>query len=143
MRRSLLIVLASAAVGIAARCAPANFVRTHEPSWASIEIREDLDFEQAWNYVIDVLARKFDLEVISKDGGYVRSSWIHNWWKPGELTEDYRVRVLVKFSPDRKVLDIRTEANYFTGGSWVLGTDNSLLKTAKSDLMGVVGRTTR
>ena len=29
------------------------------------------------------------------------------------------------------------------GGEWVMGTDTRLLQTAKTDIMGVVGRTTR
>ena len=100
-------------------------------------------YEQAWREAIDVLARKFDIEVISKEGGYIRTAWIYSWWKSGVLTENYRVRALVKFTPDRTQTDVKTEANYKRGGSWILGTDTLLLDTVKSDLMGVIGRTTR
>jgi len=73
----------------------------------------------------------------------VRTSWIYTWWKAGKLTEDYRVRAIVKFSPDRDDVDIKAEANYLERGQWVIGTDTRLLKTVKTDIMGVVGRTTR
>ncbi len=122
---------------------PKSFARTVEPGWASIEIRKGMDFERAWQETVDVLAKKFELEMISKDGGYARTAWIHTWWKAGEVTENYRVRVVMKFSADQTKVDIKTEANYLMGGEWVLGTDTRLLQTAKTDIMGVVGRTTR
>jgi hypothetical protein len=122
---------------------PVSFVRVIEPTWATIEVRDDLTFEKAWQEVIDVLAKKFELEMISKDGGYIRSSWVYTWWKAGELTENYRVRTIVKFSPDHKVINIKTEANYLDKGEWILGTDTRLLLTVKTDIMGVVGRTTK
>jgi len=122
---------------------PRSFVRVMEPTWATIELREDLGFEEAWKRAVDVLAKNFELEMISKDGGYIRTSWIYSWWKQGEITENYRVRAIVKFSPDQKQLDIKTEANYLKKGVWIVGTDTRLLQTIKTDIMGVVGRTTR
>ena len=122
---------------------PHSFVRVMEPTWATIEVRDGLSFEKAWQEVIDVLAKKFELEMISKDGGYIRSSWVYTWWKAGELTENYRVRTIIKFSPDHKVINIKTEANYLKGGEWLIGTDTRLLQTVKTDIMGVVGRTTK
>ena len=123
--------------------APKSFIKIYKPTWASVELRDNLSFDEAWHRVVDVLAKKFELEMISIDGGYIRTSWIYSWWKEGKLTEDYRVRAIVKFSPDQKQLDIKTEANYLKKGSWVMGTDTRLLSTIKTDIMGVVGRTTR
>lgn len=114
-----------------------------EPTWTGVELREGISYEEAWQEVVDVLAKKFELEMISREGGYVRTTWIHTWWKVGELTENYRVRAIVKFSPDKKRVDLKTEANYLEDNVWVLGTDTRLLQTVKTDIMGVVGRTTR
>lgn len=137
----LLMVLALALVGCAS--VPVSFVMVPEPSWAGIELKAGLSYEDAWPQVVDVLARKFELEMISKEGGYLRTSWIYTWWT-GYVTANYRVRAVVKFSPDRKKVDIKTEANYLTRGrQWVVGTDTRLLKTVKMDIMGVVGRVTR
>ncbi len=122
---------------------PKSFVQIMEPTWASIEIRESMSSEEAWQQVVDVLAKKFELELISREGGYVRTSWIFTWWKVGELTENYRVRAIIKFSPDWKKVDIKTEANYLKKQGWIVGTDTRLLQTVKTDIMGVVGRTTR
>jgi len=122
---------------------PESFIRAFEPSWTSIEIRENMSLESAWSQVVDVLAKKFELEMISKEGTYVRTSWIYTWWIVGERTENYRVRAIVKFSGDGKNVDIKTEANYLDGDQWIVGFDDRLLETVKTDIMGVVGRTTR
>lgn len=122
---------------------PNSFVQVMEPGWTSIELRESLNYEQAWQEVVDVLAKRFELEMISKDGGYVRTSWVHSWWKQGELTENYRVRAIVKFAANQEQVDVKTEANYLQDKSWVTGTDTRLLQTVKTDIMGVIGRTTR
>ncbi|MEW6715469.1 MAG: hypothetical protein AB1306_10320 [Nitrospirota bacterium] len=122
---------------------PSTFIMTYEPGWASIEIKEGIKFENAWQEVLDVLAKKFELEMISREGGYIRTAWIYTWWKVGERTENYRVRAIIKFSPDGRNVDIKTEANYLKSGQWIIGADTRLLETVKTDIMGVVGRTTR
>lgn len=121
--------------------APVSFVKTMEPTWASVQIREGLEYENAWNAVMDVLVRKFDLEVLSKDNGYMRTSWLYAW--TGQLREDYRVRVTIKFNPERNKVDVKSEANYQSKNGWTLGSDTALLQTIKTDLMGTVGRITR
>ncbi|MCK5493618.1 MAG: hypothetical protein KAJ14_10955 [Candidatus Omnitrophica bacterium] len=122
---------------------PRSFVRIMEPTWASLELRPDLEYEDAWQEVLDILAKKFELEMISKEGGYIRTTWIHTWWKVGQLTEKYRVRVVVKFSPKKTKVDIKTEAQYLMRGQWIIGTDTRLLQTVKTDIMGITGRTTK
>ena len=120
---------------------PRSFVQTMEPGWASVEIREGMSYDKTWASVVDLIARKFDLEVISKEGSYIRTTWLYTW--TGELREDYRVRVIIKFSPDKTKVDVKSEAHYLKGNDWVAGTDTALLKTLKTDIMGTVGRVTR
>jgi hypothetical protein len=129
---------------------PESFVRvsdltptTRESGWTSVEVRNGLSFDEAWEEAVDLLAKKFELEMISKDGGYVRTAWNYGWWKPGKETENYRVRTILKFAPDHRRVDLKTEAQYLHSGDWLSGTDTRLLRTLKTDLMGVVGRTTR
>jgi hypothetical protein len=127
---------------------PESFVRVSDPGtmgrdsgWTSVELRNGLSFNDAWEETVDLLAKKFELEMISKDGGYVRTSWNYNWWKPGEQTPNYRVRTILKFAPDHKRVDLKTEAQYLYKKAWLNGTDTRLSKTLRTDLMGVVGRT--
>ena len=128
---------------LVASCAtPGSFIRTLEPTWATVELRGNLDYDKAWNTVVDRLVKKFDLSQLSKSDGYVRTNWLYTW--TGKVTENYRVRVTCKFSPDRRSVEIKSEAEYnkpYLG--WVKGYDTRLLSTIKTDIMGKIGRTTR
>lgn len=122
---------------VAACSAPETFIKTTEPMWASIEIRDDLTYDQAWPQILDMLIKRFDIEVSQKENGYIRTGWLYTW--TGEVTDYYRVRITIKFSQDRKKLELKTEAYYKD----YTGYDTRLLSTIKSDIMGSVGRTTR
>ena len=78
---------------------PDTFVQTMEPAWAVIEVREGLTYEKAWSSVVDLLVKRFDLEMVSKDDGYARTAWLYTW--TGKLNRNYRVRVILKFSADK------------------------------------------
>lgn len=120
---------------------PVTFVQTLEHSWVTIEVREDISYDRAWASVVDLIVRKFEAEILSKEDGYLRTTWLYTW--TGELREDYRVRVTVKFVPDRTKVDIKSEANYLRGENWIIGSDTAVLQTLKADIMGIVGRVTR
>lgn len=120
---------------------PVTFVQTLEHSWISIEVREDISYDRAWASVVDLIVRKFEAEILSKEDGYLRTTWLYTW--TGELREDYRVRVTVKFTPDRSKVDIKSEANYLRRENWIIGSDTALLQTLKGDIMGIVGRVTK
>ena len=120
---------------------PSSFSRTMTSGWATIEIREGVDYARAWRTTLGILVRQFDVEFISMDDGYIRTAWTHTW--SGAYEPNYRVRVTVKFSDSRGSLDMKTEAHALSGAAWVLGVDSRLLSTLKTDLMGTVGRTAR
>jgi hypothetical protein len=128
-------------------CAPKTFIRTMDPGWNAVEVREDLTFDVAWKSIVDLIARKFDIEVISKEDGYFRTGWLYTW--TGKLDEYYKVRAIIKFKPDKRVVEIKSEAQHFAPGflgigrGWEMGTDELLTTTLRSDIMGKVGRTTR
>ncbi len=120
---------------------PKTFVRTMEQTWATIEVRNEVPYTDAWNSVIDVLVKRFDLEVLSQQDGYARTTWLYSW--TGKMNENYRVRVTIKFAPDHSKVEVKSEAEYGGPGSWVAGYDARLLETMKTDIMGRIGRTTR
>ncbi len=136
-----------AGVLILAGCAPTTFVQTMEPNWNTIEIRKDLSGDQAWDAVVDLTARRFDIEVLSKEDGYLRTGWLYSW--TGKISQFYKVRTVVKFSPSKHKVEIKSEAQYFSPGiagigqGWQMGTDERLTSTMRTDIMGKVGRTTR
>lgn len=113
-----------------------------EPVWSVIEIREDLDFDQAWNSTVELLVRTFDLDVINKDEGYLLTKWLYTW--SGEYQEDYRVRVTLKLTTDgTRLVQLKPEAQLLSKDQWVIGTDTRLVSTLKSDLMGLVSGAVR
>jgi len=120
---------------------PNTFVRTLEPAWASIQLKEKDTYLQSWNSVLDIFVRKFDIAIMEKDSGYIRTNWVYT--STGKLRGDYRVRVTAKFNPERTKVDIKTEASYQLNNGWVQGSDTALLGTLKADIMGSVGRITR
>jgi hypothetical protein len=120
---------------------PSSFVRTLEPSWASIQLSKNITYLTSWNHVLDIFIRKFDIAFMEKRSGYIRTNWIHT--STGTVRADYRVRVTAKFNVEKTKVDIKTEANYQQGNGWVQGSDTDLLQTIKADVMGAVGRITR
>lgn len=121
--------------------APSSFVITYEPSWSSIELRDNISYEKAWHSVTDRVVRNFEIEVMSMEDGYLRTNWLYTW--TGEINTNYRVRLTVKFNPERTNVDIKSEAEYGGPGSWTPGYDTRLLQTMKTDIMGTIGRATR
>ena len=123
---------------------PTSFTRG-ETEWSVVELHGDIEYDQAWEEVADVLARRFDIEMVEKETGYIRTSWIYTWWKDGVRTENYRVRAMIKFTPGKEAVALKTDAQYLdqARGGWLTGADSLLLDTLKTDIMGTVGRTTR
>lgn len=127
--------------------APGTFIQTNEPGWNTIELRDDVSYDQAWNSIVDLLSRRFDIEVISKDDGYIRTGWLYSW--TGKLQDNYRVRGIIKFTPEKKKVEVKSEAHYYSrgflgiGSEWVLGMDELLTTTLRTDIMGKVGRVAR
>ena len=119
---------------------PAGFVKTNEVGWSTIQLREGLDFDKAFDEVLDVIAKRFEMDIISKEGAYARSQWSYRWGV--DEGTSYRTRVIFKFSSDKTKVDVKTEAEWKEGSSWQMGYDTRLLETIKQDIMGVVSRVT-
>ncbi len=120
---------------------PKSFQRLDKPQWNAIELRDGLSFEHAWNAVFDVLINDFEIALVSKENGYLRTDWLYSYG--GAYQFGYRVRVTVRFSPDQRTVRVKTEAQAVDGNNWIIGIDSRLISTLKTDLMGTVGRTTR
>lgn len=122
--------------------APSTFQRAVDGgSWSSVMLREDLSYNKAFGEVVDVIGRRFELDMISKEGGYLRTNWIYTWNRKGKYTDKYRTRVIIKFNADKTRVDLKTEAEFGGEPKWIKGFDTALLTQTKQDIMGVVGRT--
>ena len=141
---TILCVLASASC---LSCAPKTFIPTTNPGWNTVQVRVDLSYDEAWTSVVDLIAKRFDIEIMSKADGYLRTAWSHSW--TGEVKDNYKVRAIIKFSPSGESLEVKTEAQYRdpgvvgVGSGWQMGTDEVLNHTLRTDIMGSIGRVSR
>lgn len=144
---SLIILLSSCAF---VSVAPPTFIRTSDPGWTSMQFRDGITDDAAWQGVMDVIARRFEIEVLSKESGYLRTTWNYEW-ATDRVVEYYRTRVTVKMNFIQKKLDLKTEANYYGRPKrgigvgkpqWIHGTDTRLLQTMKTDLGGLISSVT-
>jgi hypothetical protein len=116
------------------RSVPGTFMRS-DPGWTVIQLRDGLNYDKAFDDVVDVCVRSFEMEMISKESGYGRSKW-HSIWANAMQTKIYQKRITFKFSSDRSKIEIKTEAIY----NGMMGYDTQLLETMKQDIIAVVGR---
>jgi len=121
-----------------------------------MQFRDGLSDDAAWQGVMDVVARTFEVEVLSKDSGYLRTTWSYSWGTD-RIVDYYRVRVTVKMNYQQKRIDIKSEANYYgveyrgkiyqagfanIPAQWISGSDTRLLQTMKTDLGGLISSVT-
>jgi len=141
----LLSFLALAATGCVGMT-PTTFVTAHEANWISIEIREGVPYDLAWTRCLHVLAKTFELKLISKEEGLIQTEWTPTLG-PATPTGGLASRATLLFSADRRVLQMKLDSRFrvFGGGnnSFLYGFDTGVTGTVKSDIMAVVGRTTR
>ncbi len=123
---------------------PRDFVESHDESniWKNIEIRDGLDKDELWRIVVDATSQQFDLEVLDKEAGYMRSSWKFSSIGAGERRDSYANRISIKFvGTDWKTLQLKCEAEWnHPKEGWIMGYDTRFLKDVFSQLQGRVGR---
>lgn len=131
---------------------PDTFIRTYdEPGvWKSIEVKEGMSKDELWRTVVDAISQKFDLEVIEKESGYLRTSWkftyIESDFRGGRASDRYRSRIILKFTGENwKILRVKCESHWLDSGrsSWIVGYDTLLLEDVFGDLQGRLGRVRR
>ncbi len=130
---------------ISTGCAPSSFVRT-PGGWKTIEIREGLksDYDQAWQTTVDSVARDWDIEILDKDSGYLRTTWITGIvGVRGAMALRYMGRLTIKYPSvtDPTKLEVKTEAKWLEDYGWVKGHDMDFQRDVLSVLSGRLGRT--
>jgi len=108
---------------------------------STVQISDRISYNLAFDEVISILTRKFELEMISKEAGYLKTKWVTTWtgkWG-ARPQKDYRVRITIRMSEERKRIEIHAEAEKLKGKYWVSGYDTRLLEDIRKDISGVVG----
>jgi uncharacterized lipoprotein len=140
----MLRVLALAMALLAVGCSPSHlrsFSALPDATWTSIELRDGVTYDHAWETLVSRLVQDFDVVVLSKEDGYIQTDWLYSW--TGVYEPDYRVRVKVKCSREDSVLKVKSEAQTKAGNRWVTGVDARLVSTIKNDILGTLGRASR
>ena len=129
----LILTVFSLMVGlmVVSAATPKSFQRIEKPQWSTIEVREGLDYDRTWNSTIDILINDFDILVISKDSGYLRTEWLYSYG--GNYMAAYRVRATIRLAPDGRTIRLKTEAQVKDGEDWIIGVDSRLVSTLKTE----------
>ena len=143
-KRTFEIALVSLMAATLVGCAPASFMRT-TPGWKVIELRDGLNdnYDDAWQRTVDTIARSWDIEILDKDSGYLRTAWLHGI--TGASYQRYRGRLTIKYpevkSPTK--LEVKTDAQWLATQplGWVSGYDTTFQRDVYSALSGRLGRT--
>jgi len=124
---------------------PKSFVSS-APGWKTIELNEALkgNYDLAWQKTVDTVARDWDIELLDKDSGYIRTSWKYDIG--GRVRDTYRGRITLKFpeiaNPEK--VELRTGAQWLRNRQssfWQNGFDTNLERDVYAALAGRLGRT--
>ena len=110
-----------------------------QAEWAKIQLNDHLTYDQAFGMVIETLSDKYELDMISKEGGYIRTAWNFLTDRKGKKIKDQQCRVTVKFNHDRTQLQVKTETQKRKNNVWIDGEDTAISTQLKEDLRGQVG----
>jgi hypothetical protein len=96
---------------------------------------------------VDTIARDYDIELVDKSSGYLRTAWAYGI--SGGNAQRYRGRLTVKFSDVKtpEKVEIKTDAAWLSSGGpfsypgWVPGYDTAFQRDIFTALSGRLGRT--
>ncbi|MEW6060345.1 MAG: hypothetical protein AB1600_00250 [Bacteroidota bacterium] len=115
--------------------APDSFMRMTKQYWEVIDIKPTIKYDDAWERVIYIITKKFELEMISKEDGYVRSAFGPSYFTEDMQNDKYQVRIVVKFTPDHKRLEFKIEARVWDGKIWQNGSDVRVAANMRKDFL--------
>lgn len=117
-RRLLPVAFGCLVAMITTGCAPATFIR-QAPGWKTIEFHSGLvnNYDDAWQKTVDTIVRSWDIEILDKDSGYLRTAWIYGI--SGGPTVAYRGRITVKYPEIKNVqkVEVKTVAEWWESGN--------------------------
>lgn len=109
-----------------------------QAEWMRIMIHENFDYNKAFSTALDLLTEKYEMEMISKEGGYARTAWNYYRKPNGRHDKKFRVRVTLKFNHDRTQLSMKTELQKYVNHDWVDGYSDVIGRQMRDDIQGVL-----
>jgi hypothetical protein len=148
MLKAVMTLAVAASLAIFAGCSspPKTFHQNRDELsiWKTIELRDGVNDDEAWKTLVDTLSQKYDLEVVQKDGGYLRSSWKFTYMEGDQVVDRYRSRIMAKLtgSPWNQI-KVKCESQWQGNHGWTEGYDTMVLEDVYGDIQGKLGRTRR
>ncbi|HEC04479.1 MAG TPA: hypothetical protein ENI81_13170 [Phycisphaerales bacterium] len=148
MRRARMLgmLMAVTLALICTGCAPNTFVKGQSAGWKTIVLNDTVkgDYTAAWAKTVDTIARDYDIEMLEKESGYLRTGW--KYGISGGTYNRYRGRITIKYSDTEapEEVEVKTDANWLSDpayGLWVEGFDRSFNRDVYVNLSGILGRT--
>lgn len=131
----LLFIASSALFNGCGTSAPDSFMRMTKQYWEVVDVKPSLKYDDAWQRVIYIVTKKFELEMISKEDGYVRSAYGPSYFTEDMGNDKYQVRIVAKFTPDRKKVEYKIESRIWTGKIWENGSDVRVATNMRKDFV--------
>lgn len=119
--------------------APDSFMRMTKQYWEVVDIKPSIKYDDAWERVIYIITKKFELEMISKEDGYVRSAFGPSYFTEDMQNDKYQVRIVAKFTPDKKKLEFKIESRIWDGKIWLNGSDVRVAANMRKDFLNSLG----
>lgn len=138
LKRSIIFFFSVALFGCGTG-APESFMRMTKQYWEIVTIKPSINYNDAWERVIYIITKKFELEMISKEDGYVRSAFGASYFTEDMQNDKYQVRIVVKFTPDHKKLEFKIESRIWDGKIWQNGSDVRVAANMRKDFLNSLG----
>ena len=124
---------------------PRTYKKTIAPSWQQVILKPGVTYDDAWPIVINALTYRYAIKEFDKDSGYINTEWCYS--STGEQKKTYRCRIIVRFKPDRKSLQLKADCEYeglfdfvFTREKWTSGTDSRASEDIYGELKAKIGQ---
>ncbi len=131
----LLLIASSALFSGCGTGAPESFMRMTKQYWEVVDVKQSIKYDDAWQRVIYIVTKKFELEMISKEDGYVRSAYGPSYFTEDLANDKYQVRIVAKFTPDRKKVEYKIESRIWDGKIWLNGSDVRVATNMRKDFV--------
>lgn len=108
--------------------------RRGEANWMHVQIPENYDFNKAFSTALDLMSEKYEMGIVNKDEGYARTAWSFCRKPNGKNDKNFRTRVTLKISHDRKQLSVKTEVQKLIKHHWVDGNSDIVSDQTRDEL---------
>jgi len=114
---------------------PDSFVPVTRQTWEVLAIKPSMRYDEAWQRAMYIITKKFELEMMSKEDGYIRSAYGPSYFSEDIQKDYYQVRITVKFSPNRQKLEFKIESRVYKKDMWRNGSDTRIAANMKKEFL--------